>query len=115
MRITFIKATNMELTDAIRTYVEEKVNAFEKLCEEFDPAATLEVEVGKSTQHHAKGPFFRAEMMLRIPGKDLRAETEAEDLYEAVDQVKDQLRRQLADYKDMLHDSRVRASRPGKE
>ncbi len=114
MRITSIKATNIDLTGAIRTYVEEKASSLKKLCEEFDPAAVLEVEVGKSTHHHAKGPYFRAEMMLCIPGKDLRAETEAEDLYEAIDQVKDQLRRQLTSHKDMLHEKN-RGIRPGKE
>lgn len=114
MRITSFKATNMDLTDAIRSYVEEKVEHLRKLCSEFDPADDLQVEVGKSTKHHAKGPYFRAEMMLKIPGKKIRAESEAEDLYAAIDDAKDQMRRQLADHKDRLHEKN-RVARPGKE
>jgi putative sigma-54 modulation protein len=114
MRLISLKSTNMDLTDAIRAYVEEKVETLRKLCEEFHPADDLQVEVGKSSRHHAKGPFYHAEMMLRVPGKEFRAESEAEDLYAAVDDVKDQMRRQLADYKDRIHDKN-RVARPGKE
>lgn len=114
MRLTSLKCTHMVLTDAIRAYVEEKVEHFRKLCGEFDPADDLQVEVGKSTRHHAKGPYFHAEMLLRVPGKEFRAESEAEDLYAAIDEVKDQLRRQLTDYKDRLHDKN-RVARPGKK
>ncbi len=115
MRITQIKSTNIDLTDAIRSYVEEKVSHLYKLCEEFDPADTLDVEIGKSTTHHAKGPYYRAEMFLRVPGKEMRAEHDAEDLYEAIDHVKDQIRRQLSDYKERLHERSQKAVRPGKE
>lgn len=115
MRIISLKTTNMELTDAIRAYVDEKVEHLRKLTAEFEPADDLSVEVGKSTKHHAKGPYFRAEMMLSLPGKEFRAESEAEDLYAAIDEVKDQMRRQITDYKDRLQDKSQRASRPDKE
>lgn len=105
----------MDLTEAIRAYVEEKVDYLRKICQEFDPADDLQVEVGKSTRHHVKGPYYRAEMFLKLPGKNLRAESEGEDLYAAIDTVKDQMRRQLSDYKDRLHDKQERATRPGKE
>ncbi|MBI5370276.1 ribosome-associated translation inhibitor RaiA [Candidatus Uhrbacteria bacterium] len=115
MRITTLKATNMDLTDAIRAYVDEKVEQLKKLCGEFDPADTLQVEVGKSTRHHAKGPYFRAEMFLHLPGADLRSEEESEDLYEAIDRVRDHLRRQISDYKDKRTDRSQKAKRPGKD
>ncbi|MBM5789811.1 ribosome-associated translation inhibitor RaiA [Candidatus Parcubacteria bacterium] len=115
MRLTTLKATNMELTDAIRAYVDEKIEQLRRICGDFDPADDLKMEVGKSTQHHAKGPYYHAEMHLVLPGKELRAVHEGEDLYEAIDNVKDQLRRQIKEYKDRLKDKSQRASRPGKE
>lgn len=115
MRIISLKGTNLEITDAIRSYVEEKVAALTKICGNFDPSDELRVEVGKVTQHHAKGPFFRAEMLLHLPGKDLMAVEEAEDLYEAIDLVKDQMRRQLSEYKEKLQERSKKATRPGKE
>jgi ribosomal subunit interface protein len=115
MRIISIKGTNMALTDAIKARIESKSVALGKLTSDFDPASELRVEVGKSTNHHAKGPYFRAEFQLKIPGNDLRAVCEEEDLYHAIGQARDQIRRQLKDYKNKLKDRSQRGARPGKE
>lgn len=115
MRIVSIKGTNMALTDAIKSRVESKSVALSKLTKDFDPASELRVEVGKSTKHHSKGPYFRAEFQLAVPGNDLRAVSEEEDLYHAIGQARDQLRRQLKDYKNKLKDRSQRGTRPGKE
>ena len=114
MRIVSLKGTGLELTTAIKAYVDEKVGSLAKICESFDPADELRVEVGKSSQHHAKGPFYFAEMQLHVPGQELRAREEAEDLYEAIDLTKDHLRRQLKELKDKLV-NRQRGARPDKE
>ncbi len=114
MRITVIKGTNMPLTDAIKSRVESKAVALGKLTKDFDPAAELKVEVGKSTKHHSKGPFYRAEFQLSVPGNDLRAVTEEENLYHAIGTARDQLRRQLKDYKNKLKDRSQRGGRPDK-
>lgn len=115
MRITGIKATNISLTDAIRSRVETKAIQLSKLTKEFDPASELKVEVGKSSRHHAKGPYYRAEFQMSVPGTDLRAVAEEEDLYHAIGQARDQIRRQLKDYKNKLHDKSKRAERPNKK
>lgn len=115
MRILSISGKNMDLTNAIQKYVEEKVVVLERLTASFEPAAELTVEVGKTSNHHAKGPFYMAEMQLSVPGELIRAEEKAEDLYEAIDRAKDQVRRQLKNYKEKLEDRSQRGSRPGKE
>ena len=51
----------------------------------------LDVEVGRTTQHHKSGDIFRAEINLKLKGDSLRAVREAEDLYAAIDQVKDEI------------------------
>ncbi len=114
MRIVSLKGTNIELTDAIKTYVEDKVEMLKKLTSSFGDAVEMRAEVGKSTNHHAKGPFMRAEMQVHLPGKVVRAVEEAEDLYAAIDKAKDQVRRQIKDYKEKARDAMQRAERPGK-
>lgn len=99
MRITEIKGTNMELTEAIKAYVEEKLMSLEKMCERYVPC-DLAVEVGKTSNHHQKGDIYLAEVTMSIPGETLRAETEKDDLYAAIDQVKDDLKRQIVDRKE---------------
>jgi ribosomal subunit interface protein len=115
MRIISIKGTNMALTPAIKSRVESKSTALGKLTKDFDPAAELRVEVGKSSKHHAKGPYFRAEFQLNVPGNDFRGISEEEDLYHAIGQARDLVRRQLKDYKNKLKDRSARGTRPGKE
>ena len=114
MQIASLKTTNMDMTDAIRAYVTEKVAALDKLAEGFEPAASISIEVGKSSNHHNKGPFMRCEMNLSIPGAMLRSEEEREDLYEAIDVAQGDLKRQLKEHKDRLKDLH-RGPRPGKE
>ena len=104
----------MPLTDAIKSRVESQAQALEKLTSWFEPAAELSVEVGKSTRHHTKGPFFRAEFNLSVPGSKLRAQTEEEDLYHAITVARDQIRRQLRGHKNKLKDKHERGGRPDK-
>jgi ribosomal subunit interface protein len=113
MQIISIKATNMDMTAAIEAYVKDKLESIEKLMIDFRPEPTVTVEVGKSTTHHNKGPYFLAEFNLTVPGDVLRARTEAEDLYEAIDVAKDDLRRQVAEFKDRLVEAK-REPRPDK-
>lgn len=114
MRIISIKATNLTLTDAIKSRVESKAIALEKLTKDFEPAAEISIEVGKSTKHHAKGPYFFAEFQLNVPGSQLRAVCEEEDLYHAIAKARDQVRRQLKDYKDKLQERSQHGGRAGK-
>lgn len=92
----------MDLTDAIKTYVGDKLGALDNLAS--DPSVEARVEVGKSTTHHKNGPFMRCEVNLSVPGASLRAEVEKEDLYEAIDVATADLKRQLVERKDSLQD-----------
>lgn len=100
MRITELLATHLEMTDAIRQYIEDKIAMLEKLCDGYSPC-DVRVEVGKTGEHHNKGKIWRAECTLTIPGATLRAEAVEEDLYAAIDRVKDVLKQQLVDHKEM--------------
>lgn len=114
MIITSILGTNMDLTDAIKAYVEERVAILEKLTSHFESTANLRAELGKTSQHHTSGPFFFAELHLDAPGANLTAKAEGEDLYAVVDEVRDDLKRQLVDRKEKFLDQNKHA-RPGKE
>ncbi|OGL98689.1 ribosomal subunit interface protein [Candidatus Uhrbacteria bacterium RIFOXYB2_FULL_45_11] len=114
MKITSILGTNMELTEAIKMYVEERALVLEKLTSSFEESADLRVELGKTSQHHTSGPFFFAELHLTAPGTILTAKAEGEDLYAVIDEVRDDLKRQLVDMKEKNVDQN-RGPRPGKE
>lgn len=110
-----IKATNIKLNQALKDFVETKINDLEKFSKIFEsekyfngffgkgkPKAEAWVEIGKVTLRHRKGPFFRAECQIRLPGKSLRSEASSRDLRLAISEVKDELQRQLKQYKNKL-------------
>lgn len=98
-----IKCTNFEFTPIISQYIEGKLGLLDKLIEKFDIEGGVrsDVEVGRTTQHHLKGPVYRAEINLHLPGKMLRAEHEDFDLRIAIDRAKGKLQREIVKYKEL--------------
>jgi len=113
MNIAAIKGMNLDLTDAIKDYINKRISSIEKLCSGFEPSASLEIEVGKDTEHHNKGAHFRCSMNLSIPGIKLHANNHHEDLYASIDATQEDLRRQLKDHKEKLKDAK-KQPRPDK-
>jgi ribosomal subunit interface protein len=89
-----IKATGIELTPAISDYVYKKVQSVEKFAASTE-GVVAQVEVGKITEHHKSGEVFRAEIHLVGNGLDTYAATEEEDLYAALDKVRDEIVQEL--------------------
>ncbi len=92
-----IKATGVELTPALSSYVEDKLSLLDKLVENID-GALLDVEIGKITHHHKTGNWFFAEANLKFKGKLLRKVSEEADLYAAIDKMKDGLAEEIRKY-----------------
>lgn len=95
-----IKVTNIELTDAIESYVEEKIKSIEKFAiAHEDESPLVQVEIGKSTNHHRSGEVFRAEANLTVRGKRFFAHSTKDDLYAAIDDLREELVRELTSHK----------------
>lgn len=98
-----IRGANIELTDAIRSYVEEKFSGLEKYEAHIQ---MVDVEVGKNTNHHNKGDVFSCSVHITLPSDDLKIERDAEDLYKAIDKVRDHFREALTQRKEKMIDER---------
>lgn len=106
-----IKATNIDLTDAIREYVHSKVSALEKLIGN-DENINLYVEIGKESNHHNKGEdVYMCEVRMRFAGKDYYVKNFNADLYAAVDQTKDDLLRDVKSDKNKGQTLFIRGAR----
>ena len=90
----------MEITEAIREYTLEKMKSLDKLIPKNDTSAKLVVELSKTSNHHVHGQVFQAEANLHCKGKDTALKTTQDDLYKAIDVLKDMLTRELATHKD---------------
>lgn len=90
-----IKTTNISLTPAIKDYFEKKLMSLDKLVDFSRDNILVQAELGKTTHHHKQGDVFRAEVNLRVSGYSYRAVSEKDDLYAAIDDIKDQLNREV--------------------
>jgi putative sigma-54 modulation protein len=90
-----IKATHLELTPAIKEYIEEKIGNLEK----YITATDARVEIDRD-QHHHTGLVFRAEVNMFMGGKLIRAEARAEDIYAALDLTIPKLKEQITKFKN---------------
>jgi putative sigma-54 modulation protein len=98
-----IRANNMELTPAIRSYAEKKVQGLEKYApkEPNMPDMQVWVELGVTTKHQS-GDIFRAEIQFQIPheAKMIRAESQTSDMYAAIDEAHEEMKLELQKIKD---------------
>jgi putative sigma-54 modulation protein len=94
-----IKATNITITPAIADYIEKRFSAFDKYVNDETGSARCDVEVGKTTKHHKRGDIFRAEVNLHFSGKSFYAVSEKDDLYAAIDEVRDEVIHSITSYK----------------
>ncbi|MFT4767965.1 MAG: putative sigma-54 modulation protein [Glaciecola sp.] len=86
-----ISGHHVEVTDALREYVEAK---FERLQRHYSQISKSDVTliVEKMVQ--------KAEATVHIAGKDLFAAADSEDMYAAIDALADKLDRQLIKHKE---------------
>ncbi len=114
-----IKATKIVLDGSTKDFVEKKIAGLEKylrVSRSSDPRFSnnhlkAAVEIEKTTLHHKKGPFFRAECQIALPGQILRTEAKAEDVRKAVIEVQKEMKDGLKEYKNKIKEKRERGGR----
>jgi len=91
------KTKQIELTPSLEEYVTQKIEAtITKLTKPEERDSILcDVEIAKTTNHHQNGPFYYAEANLSLAGEQYRATAHAESPEAAIDQVKDELFREV--------------------
>jgi len=96
--LTFnIRGENIEVTDAIRDYVQKRISKLEKYFENNVEAIAhinLKVYPNKTS---------KVEVTIPLPYLTLRAEETSPDLYASVDLVTDKLERQIRKYKTKVN------------
>ena len=118
-----IKTKHIELSEALRDWINKKLEPlakFEKIFQEGyhdhffgkgKPRVELWLEVGKTTRHHRKGPFFFAEAQMRFPKKSIRSEAFSKNLRQAITEVKDELQREIKEYREKIRARYKRGAR----
>ena len=94
MQLT-ISGHHVEVTDALRDYVEAKLSRLERHHDRITNTHVI-LSVEKLLQ--------KAEATLHVSGADIFAFSESEDLYAAIDALADKLDRQLIKHKEKHRD-----------
>lgn len=95
-----ISGHHLEVTPALREYVLTKLD---RVTRHFDQVVDINVllSVEKLKEKERRQ---RAEVTLRVKGRDIFVENAHEDLYAAIDQLMDKLDRQVVRHKDRIND-----------
>jgi putative sigma-54 modulation protein len=101
-----VKGRNLEVSDAIRRYAEEKLGKLERQLN--DPRVELELAVERNPSIAAN---HVAEATIWTKGPVLRAREASSDMRASIDQLVDKLERQVTRYRRQGRDRRRKAAR----
>ncbi len=88
------KATGLNLSTDLDSYLEKRLEAVEKLIPD-GVRVVCDVELARPSEHHEKGNVFRAEINLEVDGKMYRATAEAETIQAAIDGMQGNLLQEM--------------------
>lgn len=109
---TTIKATNIEHTNAIDTYLRKRLGELERILEPKEKSELARIELGELTKHHRSGEIFFAEITLHVKKKDFRATAKGTDLYEAIDKMQAMIVREVKRHHELV---RAKQQKGGRE
>ena len=89
-----MKPTRIILTPAISDYVDKRIGTIGKFHEN-DSTAQCDIELARTSNHHKQGDIFRADVHIVGKDKNIYASEEHEDLYAAIDAVRDNILREI--------------------
>ena len=105
-----IKGTNLDLTEPLKTYALDKFGALGKYLK---GEVHTKIELERQRKHQS-GNVFRAECLIVVGGKDIRADAVSEDIYASIDLVIPKLKEQINKFKDKRDTLRKRGARSAK-
>lgn len=102
MEMLQIYTRNLELTDRLRDYVEDKVSKLQRYLPNLD---SIRVDLSESNARDSSRRMV-AQITIYVPKAILRAEERAGDIFAAVDSVMDKMSRRVERYKGRRRSAR---------
>lgn len=98
--IVNIKFAKMDPTEALKAAAMDVANYLPTY---FDEIIAIDIDLGRTSDHHEKGKVYYAEFNVSIPGHMVCVSKESEDLYKAIEKVKDHMKVELEKYKGKMN------------
>jgi putative sigma-54 modulation protein len=98
-----INSKKIKLTDDLRQYIKDRIGVCDKYIHT-DLPLVARVDIERITDHHSKGKVFMATININLKDKLLRAEATREDIYLAINELRDHLKIECRKYKEIIID-----------
>lgn len=117
---TTIQGTNVRLTNKLRDFVDEKLeDCFRAFGDMNLEAVHVAIELERTTRRHPNEredeQLYRAEANVSLPGRLIRAEESASDIYQAIVKLKHTLTREIRKWRERVSDGTRDGARRVKE
>jgi putative sigma-54 modulation protein len=89
-----VKSKDVELTPALFEYAQKRFKSLEHFYKDIEDKSVT-IELGKVSDHHRQGNFFKVSAHTHIRSKTMHASSTKADLYTAIDDVRDELVREI--------------------
>lgn len=104
MKNLTIVCKDFELTSALKQKLEEKLSSLLKYLKESEDSVTFNARLGKTSNHHNNGKIYYVEVSVHSPHKNYGARIEAEEIYAAIDLIRDELAQNINHHKEKIRD-----------
>ena len=95
-----LKATQLVLSDEIRSYFDKRLESLNRLLDLDDPTVLIDAELGRTTRHHQSGDIFFAEINIYRGSESFRAVKDATNLTAAIDGAQEDIAQEIASQKE---------------
>ena len=94
-----IKGINLELTPALKVYIEKQIGGLSRYIGTDAASTAAVVEVGRTSRHHKHDHMLFARVNIRLGARVLRAEAETQDIRASLDEVHEELEKEILKFK----------------
>lgn len=108
------KTKNFDLTPELQIVLEKRLMTLERVLPK-DTEVMCEVELEKITEHRQAGKIYRAEVNISYEGKLVRAEATEETMENAIDHMKNEVKRELEKIQSRAESLFLRGARKAKK
>lgn len=94
-----INEIGVELGESGTEYLMKKLESLKKFIDFDDDEVTTDIRVSKETRSSRSGNLYKSEISIMTVGKKYGAQGEAEEVYAAIDAMKDAISKKISSYR----------------
>ena len=115
MKNLTILCKDFDLTKALKNHAQDKLASLYKFLNKAENDVTFNLRLGKTTNHHNSGKIYYVDLSIHTAEKNFGGKVESDDIYAAIDILKDDMAEKISEYKAKSHAREIKDARKFKE